>query len=88
MGTSKLKGWEWYWGIGFSLVGGMTAIVGGAAFVAGDLVMSLWFSIMTAACSMGALVAFTPSRRVKRVAGTELPYCSGCDDRHDGPRCY
>ncbi len=88
MGTRKLKDWELAWGIGFGLVGGMCAIVGGGAFVAGDLVMSLWYSGIALVSAMGALAAFTPSRRVKRVAGTELPYCSGCDDRHDGPRCY
>jgi hypothetical protein len=88
MSGRSIKDWEVCWGVGFSLVGGMAAIVGGASFVAGDLTMSLYFSVMTVVCAMGALVAFTPNRKDKSAPGTEHPYCTGCGDRHDGPRCY
>ncbi len=88
MGTSKLKDWEVAWGLGFSLVGGMAAIVGRISFVADYLIMSLWFSLLAVACLMGAAVAFTPATKDKSAPYTEFPYCTGCDERHDGPRCY
>jgi hypothetical protein len=88
MSTGKLKDWEILWGIGFSLVGGMAALVAGASFVAGDLNMSLWFSLLTLVSALGAFVAFDPNGRTKSAPGTEHPYCTGCGDRHDGPRCY
>ena len=88
MSPRKLKDWEWCWGIGFSVVVGMAALVGGASFVAGDLVMSLCYSGIALVCAMAALVAFAPSRRGKSAPYTEFPYCTGCDSRHDGPRCY
>jgi len=84
----KLKDWMVAWGIGFSLVGGGAAIVGGAAFVAGDLTMSFYYSVMALVCAMGALAAFTPTKKSKKAPGTEHPYCTGCGDRHGGPRCY
>jgi len=84
----KLKDWQIAWGIGFSLVGVMCAVVFGAAFVAGDIWMALAYFLLAAPCTVGALVAFTPIKRTKKAPGTEHPYCTGCGDRHGGPRCY
>ncbi len=88
MSPRKLKDWEVAWGVGFSLVAGMAALVVGASFVDGDVAMSLWYLGIAVVCTLGALVAFTPGTKDRSAPYTEFPYCTGCDDRHDGPRCY
>ena len=58
MSKRKLKDWEICWGVGFTVAGGGAALVGGIAFVAGDMWMSFWYSFLTVVCAMGAFVAF------------------------------
>jgi hypothetical protein len=85
MGARDLKDWQWAWGAWFSGVAVMSAAV--VYLSIGDLPMVLWFSGMGVVGAVGAAVAFTPIR-TKSAPGTEHPYCTGCGDRHDGPRCY
>jgi hypothetical protein len=84
----KLKDWEVAWGLGFSSLGGVCVLMVPASLGEGDLPVALWLLGTAVICALGAWVAFTPSRRTKRAPGTEHPYCTGCGDRHDGPRCY